>query len=330
MLVSYSATVIFVTLLTMHIENRFTQWFRKWAPKILIPIVMFQLVASVLTIQQNPMTHQRYFVILYGVFAILAGIALSITRWQKKGIVAGLLVFFLVLSITPPIDAFTISRNSHINYLESTLMKYDMIQNDEVVITTTVSKEDRIKITESLFYLERLGRLDDLTWLPNDFQVYYDWYFERTFGFPLYEYQEPDTIRMYLSLTQNLELQTEEYQYLTRVILTESDKEGALFQRKFAINGKQYQLVQTMVTGMQKIELKDNAGAVILEFKPIDLYHRMKERSGSKGEINLEEATFIVENPTAKMMIVVEAADVYEVNENIIVSGPMILLIAIP
>jgi len=330
MLVSYSATVIFVTLLTMHIENRFTQWFRKWAPKILIPIVMFQLVASVLTIQQNPMTHQRYFVILYGVFAILAGIALSITRWQKKGIVAGLLVFFLVLSITPPIDAFTISRNSHINLLESTLMKYDMIQNDEVVITTTVSKEDRQKIVDSLFYLERLGRLDDLTWLPNDFQVYYDWYFERTFGFPLYENQEPDTVRMYLSLTENLELQTKDYQYLTRVVLTESNEYDPLFIREFTINGKQYKLEQTIIDGMQKIELKDSAGALILEFKPIDLYHRMKERSGSKGEINLEEATFIVENPNAKMMIVFEAADVYEVNGNIVVSGPMILLIAIP
>ena len=330
MLVSYSATVIFVTLLTMHIENRFTQWFRKWAPKILIPIVLFQLVASVLTIQQNPMTHQRYFVILYGVFAILAGIALSITRWQKKGIVAGLLVFFLVLSITPPIDAFTISRNSHINHLESTLMKYDMIQNDEVVITTTVSKEDRQKITESLFYLERIGRLDDLTWLPDDFQVYYDWYFERTFGFPLYEYQEPDTVRLFLSLTEAVELQVGEYQYLTRAILSEGDRDGSLFKREFLLQGKQYKLEQIIIDGLQKIVLTDSVGAVLLEFKPIELYHRMKERAGEKGEINLAEATFVVENTIAKMKIIVESADIYEVNDNIVVSGPMLLLIAIP
>ena len=330
MLVSYSATVIFVTLLTMHIENSFTQLFRKWAPKILIPIVLFQLVASVLTIQQNPMTHQRYFVILYGVFAILAGIALSIARWQRKGIVAGLLVFFLVLSITPPIDAFTISRNSHINHLESTLMKYDMIQNDEVVITTPVSQEDRQKITESLFYLERLGRLDQLSWLPEGFQVYYDWYFEKTFGFPLYEYQEPDTVRMYVFLTQDLELFTEDYQYLTRVIFSEGNKEGSMFQREFVIQEEQYRLGQTMVNGLQNIELRDSSGTVILEFKLMELYERLRERTGEKGEINLEEATFVVENTFAKMKIIIESVDVFEANGNIVVSGPMLLMISIP
>ena len=156
------------------------------------------------------------------------------------------------------------------------------------------------------------------------------WYFEKTFGFPLYEYQEPDTVRMYLFLTQDIEVLTEDYQYLTRGIFSEGNKEGSMFQREFVIQEEQYRLVQTMVNGLQNIELRDSSGRVILEFKLMEMYERLRERTGEKGEINLEEATFVVENEFAKMKIIIESVDVFEVNGNIVVSGPMLLMISIP
>src|SRR5690606_20333630 len=74
MLVSYAITVILVYILASSIENQFAVLFRKVFPKVLIPIVLLQTVASILRIGEMGITHGRYYVILFGIFAIIAGV----------------------------------------------------------------------------------------------------------------------------------------------------------------------------------------------------------------------------------------------------------------
>jgi hypothetical protein len=81
-------------------------------PKILVPIVIFQVAASILKLTGVGITHNRYLVIVFGLFAIISGIVMSIVPIQKNGIIAVTLIIFCIISIVPPIDAFTVSRIS--------------------------------------------------------------------------------------------------------------------------------------------------------------------------------------------------------------------------
>ena len=53
MIVSYSITIIVVYLLASEIENKFTVLFRRILPKILIPIVIFQVISSLLSLSKT-------------------------------------------------------------------------------------------------------------------------------------------------------------------------------------------------------------------------------------------------------------------------------------
>ena len=74
MLVAFAITVILVYILASKIENKIPQLFRKVFPKVLVPIVVFQIVSSVLRTQDTGITHGRYYVILFGIFAAVSGV----------------------------------------------------------------------------------------------------------------------------------------------------------------------------------------------------------------------------------------------------------------
>lgn len=110
MLVSYSITIIIITILISSLENPFALWFRKILPKFLLPIVLFQLIASALKIGEVGVTHGRYYVLLFGLFALLTSVIFSFFPIRKSGWIAAILIVFSIISIVPPVDAFTVSR----------------------------------------------------------------------------------------------------------------------------------------------------------------------------------------------------------------------------
>src|SRR5690606_11145090 len=85
MLVSYAITVIIVYFLVSTINTKSAIFFRKIFPKVLVPIVLFQTVSSVLRIQETGLTLGRYYVILFGIFALIAGIIFSVLPVRKNG-----------------------------------------------------------------------------------------------------------------------------------------------------------------------------------------------------------------------------------------------------
>ena len=84
MLVSYAITVILVYILASEIENKFTAFFRKVFPKVLVPIVLFQITSSILSLADTGVTHTRYYVILFGLFAAVSGVLLSFLPVKKR------------------------------------------------------------------------------------------------------------------------------------------------------------------------------------------------------------------------------------------------------
>ena len=183
MLVSYAIAVIVVYLLVLNTEHPITTLFRKVFPKIMLPIVLLQTVASILKIQELGMTHGRYYVIMFGIFATVTGLIFSFLPPKKNGWLAIVLLVLSLISVTPPIDAFTVARNNQEARLTDTLNEQGMLVNNEIVAKRDLSIDAKIKISKSVDYLTQMNFLSDLSYLPDGFSGYYR--FEETFGFPM-------------------------------------------------------------------------------------------------------------------------------------------------
>ena len=314
LLVSYAVVVIVVYILSSTIQNKFTVLFRKIFPKLLIPIVLFQTIASVLKIGEMGMTQGRYYVILFGVFATIAGVIFSFLPVNKNGYAIAVLIVFSILSILPPIDAFTVSRISQTNLLEEILTENQMLEEDKIIPNATISKEDKIRITGTSDYLAEMNYARKIEWLPDDLTNNNN--FETTFGFNReYENQTIEDVGRYINLDyeDDLNLSLEEYQQLMRLHFYAFDSEMSDSKDiTFEVDGIMYTVVQQEKNGSHTIVIQDAKGKeqMVIMMEPI-FNTLLSEENIKKGIVTVDEATIIEESDQFKVKIIVES-----LNEN--------------
>ena len=304
MLVAYAITVILVYILASEIENKFTVFFRKVFPKVLVPIVLFQITSSILSLTDTGVTHTRYYVILFGLFAAIAGILMSFLPVRKNGVIAALLIVFAAISIVPPVDAFTVSRTNQIDMLENALVKNDMLDHNEIKPNESISDKDKQTITNAIYYLSMMEYTKEIKWLPEDFDAYTD--FQNTFGFK--EYQEPtDSIQpVYLSLEQSAPITITGYDFFmqTDIYLSDQSKDDKVYD--IEKDGKTYSLLRDYKEDQIDLILMGENDQELIRFETQEIYDKFYNYSSMKGLISTEEATFTKENDRAKITIVVQ------------------------
>jgi hypothetical protein len=306
MLVSYAITVILVYILASELENKFTTFFKKVFPKVLVPIVLFQITSSILVMGDNGITHNRYFVILFGIFAAIAGVLLSFLSVRKNGLIAAILIVFATIAIVPPFDAFTISRSSQINRLESVLEKNSMLENNKIIPKDSISKEDKLVITEAVQYLNMMHYTKKIDWLPDNFESYRD--FEKTFGFQEY-YVEPDfNEAVYLALEQptQINIKGNDTFVQTDIYLNNQSNDEKICDLE--IDGKSFTLIKSLEKDQAAINLVGENEQALIRFDTKQIYDRFADYS-SKGTMSVKDATFTEENDHVKMTIVVQNLD---------------------
>src|SRR5699024_11263212 len=57
------------------------------------------------------------------------------------------LIIFAIISITPPVDSFSVSRANQITLLKNTLIENDMLEDGEIVPNEDISEKDQTTIT---------------------------------------------------------------------------------------------------------------------------------------------------------------------------------------
>lgn len=306
LLVSYAITVIVVYLLASRLANRFSNLYRMIFPKILVPIVVFQIIASVLSLWDTGITHTRYYVILFGIFAALAGIVMSIVPVSKNGILAGMLIVFCMISIIPPIDAFTISRYSQIKMLKSVLLKNDMLKNNAILPNASLSDKDKRKIVLATEYLDRMDYISEIAWMPKDFQVYEDFY--DTFGFNEYEAPEKENRSTFVFYQLENPIDISGYDTMTRFNTSpEQSKESKIYE--ITQGRKKYTLTKGKVEGHDELILKDANQQEMLRFDINTIFNRYRNYAVDKSQLTTQEASFITETDQVKMMILVQEAN---------------------
>ncbi|MCQ6280295.1 DUF4153 domain-containing protein [Bacillus sp. EB600] len=313
MLVSYAIAVILVYILASEIENKFALFFRRIIPKVLVPIVLFQITSSILSLADTGVTHTRYYVILFGIFAAIAGILLSFLPVRKNGVIAALLIIFSVISIVPPVDAFTISRTSQTNTLKNVLLKNNMLVNNKIKPNVSISNKDKQTITSAVQYLTMMEYTKKINWLPKNY-VYDDFY--QTFGFKeYYQEQENPNPSVYLSLEQPAPITISGYDTFvqTDIFMGQKNSGGKV---TFEKAGKRFTLLREFKNDHTEISLIGENDHRLLSFNTKKIFDRFtNSTSTAKGQMSVKEATFKVESDRAKMAIVVQNVGIEKQNE---------------
>jgi len=334
MLVGFAITVILVYILASEIENKFAQLFRKIFPKVLVPIVVFQIVSSVLRTQDTGITHGRYYVILFGIFAAVSGIFLSFIPVQRNGIVAILLIAFSLFSIIPPVDAFTISRTNQKKILQSVLVKNKMLQDNKITPNPSVPEEDKKIIATTLNYLEMMGYTKDIEYLGKDFNLYNDFY--DTFGFYRYEESMYRQESVYMSLNQHSPIIISGYDALV-VMNFYFEKDNPNSSNKlcdFKKAGKTYTISNTNSLDSSKLWLSNDKGQELILVNMKDVFDKFDTSTGgnyqiSKDSMTADQATFTLENDKAVISLVALNLNIEKSNSEHPYSGDFYVLVKI-
>ena len=314
LLVAYAIIVIIVYLISCNIDNKITLYFRKIFPKIMLPIVLFQTISSVLKIQEMGITYGRYYVILFGAFATVAGIIFSFFPPTKNGFIAITLLTLAFISVIPPIDAFTVARNSQLNLLEETLQNNGMLQNNRILAKSDLPTEEKVLISRSLVSLYDMDEIDRVAYLPNSFEPY-GLEMENTFGFP-YTYQD-DHYNGYSGQSAYLEWQNGNVlflggtDYMIRHYINEQDPESfkpIIIDTDFI----KYTLTTESSEPYYTIRLLNTEGNEVIAVDLAPLFEQAFEGLTEKAEVTQEEMTWIEENDQVKMTILAMSLEEYE------------------
>ena len=306
LLVTYSITVIIVYLLASVIHNKASYYFRNIFPKVLIPVVLFQTISSVLKIGELGITSGRYYVIIFGVFATISAIIFSVRPNHKSNIIAPILIALSLISILPPVDAFTISRSNQIGRLTDVLERNDMLKDDKIVPNAAnLSEEDRLIIKNSVNYLSKMDYLKDISWLKA-YSVSYN--FEKTFGFAQYgsDTKMPEVWRFYLG--ERIPIDVSDYDIFVETNLFRAGHGDPL--RTEQLGGEGYIIEQDMKDGIGDLLVKDGQQNELIRYSLSEIFDSFKERDTIRyGEISMDEAEFITENENVILNIIVKSLE---------------------
>jgi hypothetical protein len=304
MLISYSIVVILLYILASGLENKFAVFFRRVFPKVLVPIVIFQIISSVISLANTGITHTRYFVILFGIFAAAAGIILSIIPVRKNGVIAAMLIAFALISIVPPADAFTVSRISQTGMLKNVLLKNNMLDNNLIKPNASITEEDKKTIIKAVEYLSLMGYTNKIEWLPADFNIYNGFY--KTFGFNEYEVPGNTNQSIYLNLEQKTPIDIAGYDSFVyfNVYIPANNVTDRICD--IVKSGKNYSLTKYTTNDKCDIYLMEDNKKELIRFATSEILDKFYNNYTGKGSISADEATFSKENDMAKITIVVQ------------------------
>ncbi len=312
MVLAYAAAGLIIYILASPLENRFAALYRRLFPFFLIPIVIMQLISVGIRLNAYGITESRYYVASFGLFSLVCGVLLIFKPVKRNGVIAVLAALLAIASVVPPLDAFSVSRRSQINRLETMLTAEGMLQEGVIKARADAPEELRIEVTNILQYLNRRGYIKYVAWLPEDFDTY--WKMQGTFGFePAYpNYQMPDNGYFNLSSESEQPYSISGYDIVYDHYNFHSGDTRT--EQEFIVDGQTYKFVFERVSPLELyINVTDGndqvlAGTGLYEFiQPLlpDSQSRIKERVGF-DEMNLE-----VEENGYKLRVLLQNIDGY-------------------
>lgn len=336
MVLAYSAAGYFIYILSYNLENRFSSIYRKVFPILLIPLVAMQLVSSYIRVEAYGITESRYYVILFGVFSIVSALVLIFRKKKNPNSIVLLSAIFAILSIIPPVDAFTVSKNSQESRLEEILIRNSMLVDNEIIPQENVSNEDKHEITNISDYLARMGYLKDIEWFPKDYVTESGYYrnFEVVYGFsPYYGGYVPGEMPQYIyaRLDENEEIDVSRYDKFLKINVYSNN--SSLEIGNLTIGGNKYAVIQKSDgKGELIISILNNANNKVIEVDMKELITSLIENVNEpKALVSQENLTLIEKNENMELKIIANELNIDRTSkDDVFITGNLFLFVAVP
>ncbi|NLK64967.1 MAG: DUF4153 domain-containing protein [Tissierellia bacterium] len=318
MVLGYSATGYFIYILSSNLDNKFSLLFRKLFPLILIPLVVMQFVSSYIRIDAYGITESRYYIVLFGIFSLVCALILIFGKKKNPNTIVLLSAIFALISIIPPLDAFSVSKSSQEKRLTEILVRNKMIVNGEIVKKTDISVDDKFEITNISNYMHGMGYLDDMEWFPQQYADNYYGNFKEIYGFEqYYDRRIPGQEEMpYVNamLNEGEIINIENYDVFFEINI-HNKREPDEDIGEFTLKGKNYIIRQIFdERGNITISVSDGVGTVI-EIPMEEFIDGLFENKNEiKGTMNQENLTIEKQNDELKIKLLVKDINVDKYN----------------
>lgn len=335
MVLGYSAAVYVIYILGSNLTNRLAVMFRKVFPYVLIPLVAMQLVSSYIRIEAYGITESRYYVVLFGIFSITGALMLILRKNKNPGAIVLLAACFAVISIIPPVDAFTVSMNSQKSRLEEILARNEMLKNNEIIPKSDLTVLDRHEITSITDYMFRMGYLDDVEFFPEKYAKENSYYgnFDKIYGFnPQYGIYVPEEEPrfMYAMLDVSKQMDIEGYNKFIKANIFTSVSEKVKIG-DINLDGKNYTINQKFIDNELIIYASDENNATLVEVSLKQLIDGLLEFAGdSKAVMAPEVLTVNRATKAMKMKVIINELNVDLTADNMNINGNIFVFVAIP
>jgi len=330
MILAYSIAGLIIYVLASRLDNLFAKLYQKIFPKVLIPVVLMQLVSVMIRLNAYGITESRYYLTLGGIFALIIGVFLSIKPVRQNGMIALIAMIFALISILPPLDAFTVSRNSQISRLETILENAGMLSDGTLKSMSNADQETKEETTNILNYLNQRRYLDHLDWLPEGFDMYQD--FKTVFGFdPTYPGYGANGEYYYVGLVMEDPIDVTGFDVLLRA--NAYSQKGLVTHADFTIDTQSYQLkIDRISTSDALISVVDASGKSLVETQLFEFAQTLVSANDqSNTQKSVEEMTFDTSNNGNTLRIIFQSINFNTGSDsNDYADYEMIVLIAVP
>ena len=335
MVLGYSAAGYFIYILSSNLNNKFSVLYRKLFPFILIPLVVMQFVSSYIRINAYGITESRYYVVLFGIFSIVCALVLILDKKKNPNTIVLLSAIFALMSIIPPVDAFTVSKNSQERRLTEILVRNNMIVNGEIVKRSDISNDDKFEITSISNYMQGMGYLDDMDWFPEQYADNYWGNFRNIYGFEQYYDREfpgrEETLYLNAILNESEKINIEDYDMFFKIYI-HNKREPDEKLGEFSLEGKNYIIRQIFdEKGYITITVSDDTNTVI-EIPMKEFIDGLFEKANEpKGLMDKETLTIEKQNDELKVKLLINDINVDKYDpEDIYIYANAFMFVAAP
>ncbi len=305
MVLGYSAAGYFIYILSSNLSSKFSLFYRKLFPFILIPLLVMQLVSSYIRIDAYGITESRYYVVLFGIFSFVCSLVLIFGKKKNPNTIVLLSAIFALMSIIPPVDAFTVSKNSQERRLTEILLRNNMIVDGEIVKKTDVPGDDKFEITNISNYMYGMGYLDDMEWFPEQYADNYWGNFRNIYGFDQYYDRgipgSEESLYLNAMLDESEKIDIENYDIFLRIYIHNSKVPDEDIG-EFSLNGKNYIIRQRIdEDNYITVTISDDAGRVI-EIPMKEFIDSLFEKANEPRGL-MDQEVLTIEKQNEKLMV---------------------------
>ena len=189
--------------------------------------------------------------------------------------------------------------------------------------------EDKKVITEVMEYLNRMGYVEDIEWLPKDFNYYED--FSKTFGFQEY-YSKPDQNEfVYVSLEPNTSIPITGYDVfiVSNVYSNPHEKNVDENVITFESQGEDYTLNKEAAEDGFHFTVYNEQKEEVIRFQTEEIVERFYDYHTTKEFLPIEELTFTSENERASMKVIAHGVNIDKMSDETNVMMDLYLFVQI-